>query len=149
MKSLLQLVAMALAAARFSLAAANSQGSATDFGFAGKEIYPVDNYIDLLHAADINGDGKKDIVTGKRFFAHNGADPGAYEPVMMYWYDIKRQKGKQPEFVRHAGRRRLLARAPFFAFCAPAAAGPTLPRAAQTLSRLESSPPPAARPAPP
>lgn len=56
---------------------------------------------------DINGDGKKDIVTGKRFFAHNGADPGAFEPVRMFWYDIKTQKGKEPEFTRHeilAGR---------------------------------------------
>ena len=56
---------------------------------------------------DINGDGRKDIVTGKRFFAHNGGDPGAFEPVMMFWYDIKKSKGQQPEFVRHeilAGR---------------------------------------------
>jgi len=26
--------------------------------------------------ADINGDGKPDILTGKRFMAHNGNDPG-------------------------------------------------------------------------
>ncbi len=72
--------------------------------------HTIDESHSQTHAVefvDINGDGRKDLVTGKRFFAHNGGDPGAFEPVMMYWYDIKKEKGKQPEFVRHeivAGR---------------------------------------------
>lgn len=66
--------------------------------------HTIDESHSQTHAVefvDINGDGQQDIVTGKRFFAHNGADPGAFEPVMMYWYDIKKEKGKQPAFVRH------------------------------------------------
>ncbi|MFH1417982.1 MAG: VCBS repeat-containing protein [Planctomycetota bacterium] len=56
---------------------------------------------------DINGDGHKDIVTGKRFFAHNGRDPGGKDPAVMYWYEVRRQKGSPPTFIPHeitAGR---------------------------------------------
>ena len=31
------------------------------FGFAGKEIFPIDNQIGLLHAADLDGDGLNDL----------------------------------------------------------------------------------------
>ena len=40
-------------------------------------------------------------MTGKRYYAHNGGDPGAEEPVLMVWYEIKKTKGQPPEFVRH------------------------------------------------
>lgn len=36
--------------------------SAKSFGFTGKEIYPVDNQFNLLHAADIDGDGLNDLI---------------------------------------------------------------------------------------
>ncbi len=36
--------------------------AAKSFGFSGKEIYPVDNQFNLLHAADIDGDGLNDLV---------------------------------------------------------------------------------------
>ncbi|HPP54300.1 MAG TPA: FG-GAP-like repeat-containing protein, partial [Thermoguttaceae bacterium] len=49
-----------------------------------------------------DGDGDLDLATGKRFFAHNGGDPGALEPLCVYWYELKREKGKEPEWVRHA-----------------------------------------------
>jgi FG-GAP-like repeat len=39
---------------------------------------------------DLNGDGRKDIVTGKRFMAHNGSDPGEKEPLGIYWYEFVR-----------------------------------------------------------
>jgi hypothetical protein len=37
---------------------------------------------------DLNGDGKKDLVTGKRLFAHHGDDIGAMEPLYAFWYDF-------------------------------------------------------------
>jgi len=50
---------------------------------------------------DINGDGIKDFVTGKRYFAHMGRDPGEYEPAVLYWFELQRpQKGKVT-FVPH------------------------------------------------
>jgi len=50
---------------------------------------------------DINGDGVKDLVTGKRYFAHQGKDPGGREPAVLYWFELRRpQKGKV-EFIPH------------------------------------------------
>lgn len=46
-----------------------------------------------LHAlalADMNGDGIKDIVTGKRYWAHGGKDPGAHGLPVLYWFQIVR-----------------------------------------------------------
>ena len=53
-----------------------------------------------LELADIDADGDKDLVTGKRFFAHNGKDPGGGEPLGVYWYQLKR--GAKPKWVKHA-----------------------------------------------
>lgn len=56
-----------------------------------------------LVLADVNGDGVKDLVTGKRFYAHQGKDPGAKEPAVLYWIEIQRGKGAggKPRFVNH------------------------------------------------
>jgi hypothetical protein len=70
----------------------------------------IDETYSQTHAmeyVDINGDGQRDIVTGKRFFAHNGSDPGGKDPVQMYWYEVQRTKGSPPKFIPHeivAGR---------------------------------------------
>jgi len=48
-----------------------------------------------LHAvelADIDGDGVKDIVTGKCYWAHNGHDPGAKDPAVIYAFLTRRTK---------------------------------------------------------
>jgi hypothetical protein len=39
--------------------------------------------------ADLNGDGRPDLITGKRFMAHNGSDPGEREPLGVYWYEFR------------------------------------------------------------
>lgn len=52
-----------------------------------------------LELADINGDGRPDLVTGKRYFAHNGGDPGAKEPAVLYWFEFK--PGKKPKWIPH------------------------------------------------
>ncbi len=38
---------------------------------------------------DLNGDGKDDLVTGKRLMAHYGGDIGAFDPLYAFWYEIK------------------------------------------------------------
>jgi hypothetical protein len=35
-------------------------------------------------AADLDGDGLEDLVTGKTFLAHLGTDPGAFDPAVLY-----------------------------------------------------------------
>lgn len=36
--------------------------------------------------ADLDGDGAKEVITGKRIRAHNGNDPGSAEPPIMRYY---------------------------------------------------------------
>ncbi|MEJ6702339.1 MAG: FG-GAP-like repeat-containing protein [Akkermansiaceae bacterium] len=50
---------------------------------------------------DIDGDGIKDIITGKRFYAHNGRDPGANDPAVIYWFRTTRHKDGSIEFIPH------------------------------------------------
>src|SRR5258708_3734287 len=49
--------------------------------------------------ADINGDGHPDLVTGKRYFAHNEKDPGAFEPAVLYWFEF--HPGETPVWIPH------------------------------------------------
>jgi hypothetical protein len=48
---------------------------------------------------DMNSDGHPDLVTGKRYFAHNGKDPGEFEPAVLYWFELK--PGKNPQWIPH------------------------------------------------
>ncbi|QEF98348.1 FG-GAP repeat protein [Stieleria maiorica] len=71
------------------------RGSDDEFLFVERPILgsepsgnPYGLAISQMHAvalADIDGDGVKDIVTGKRFWAHGGNDPGASELPVLYW----------------------------------------------------------------
>lgn len=53
------------------------------------ETSPTGLAISQLHAvaiADIDRDGKPDIVSGKRFWAHNGNDNGENDPPQLVWF---------------------------------------------------------------
>jgi hypothetical protein len=55
-----------------------------------------------LHCVDINGDGLKDLVTGKRWWAHGSkgdADPNA--PANLYWFEAKKDKDGVIKFIPH------------------------------------------------
>lgn len=65
--------------------------------------HTIDDTISQTHAvclADINGDGRMDFVTGKRWWAHMGRDPGAEMPALVVWYELSRKDGK-PFWKRH------------------------------------------------
>ena len=53
-----------------------------------------------LTLVDVNGDGQLDLVTGKRYMAHNGHDPGEREPLGVYWYEYLKINGRL-EWVKH------------------------------------------------
>ena len=62
-------------------------------GVAHFERHEIDATISQTHAlvlADINSDGVHDFVTGKRYRAHNGHDPGADEPAVLCWIELQR-----------------------------------------------------------
>ena len=51
---------------------------------------------------DFRGKGNLGILTGKRYFAHNGHDPGAREPLGVYWYErLIDPATKNIEWVKH------------------------------------------------
>lgn len=49
--------------------------------------------------ADLNGDGRKDYITGKRFLAHHGRDPGDSDPGILMWFEFT--PGKEPYYKEH------------------------------------------------
>lgn len=51
--------------------------------------HTIEDRVGQTHALDVrdlNGDGYLDLLTGKRFFAHNGHDPGEYDPSLLLWF---------------------------------------------------------------
>ncbi len=64
------------------------------------EISKLFSQSHCLAMEDINGDGHPDLVTGKRYLAHqDGHDPGSYEPAVLYWFEFI--PGKNPRWVPH------------------------------------------------
>ncbi|MFO1513492.1 MAG: VCBS repeat-containing protein [Verrucomicrobiota bacterium] len=58
-----------------------------------------------LHAIDLvdmDSDGLKDIVTGKRFWSHgHEGDPDRNDNAVLYWFKLVRGPGHTAEFVPH------------------------------------------------
>lgn len=52
-----------------------------------------------LALTDINKDGIPDLVTGMRYFAHMGRDPGELNPPVLYWFELK--QGAAPSWIPH------------------------------------------------
>ncbi|MEM9674475.1 MAG: FG-GAP repeat domain-containing protein [Cyclobacteriaceae bacterium] len=51
--------------------------------------HPIDPYNSQFHTMaweDITGDGQPELITGKRFRAHNGRDPGSDDPLGLYYF---------------------------------------------------------------
>lgn len=67
-------------------------GSSGDPTFEKVELFP--KLVSETHAAhfkDIDGDGRPDLITGKRWWSHGKAEPGSDGPAAIYW--LKNTKG--------------------------------------------------------
>lgn len=86
-------------------------GSGHDYGLAWWEqgadesgkmtwtIHEIETKRSQFHEiwfADLNKDKIPELITGKRWRAHQGSDPGANDPVGLYYYEIN-----GGDFVRH------------------------------------------------
>jgi len=63
--------------------------------------HPIDPYNSQYHDMwwiDLDGDGRCELVTGKRVRGHAGKDPGGREPECLYYYTWDRAA---KEFTRH------------------------------------------------
>ena len=51
--------------------------------------HPIDPFESQYHTmewVDIDNDGQNELVTGKRYRAHNGNDPGSNDPIGLYYF---------------------------------------------------------------
>ena len=64
------------------------------FGLAFSQLH-------ALALADMDGDGRMDFVTGKRYLAHQGKDPGGLGEQVLYWFRNTLDAKKKLEFVPH------------------------------------------------
>ena len=63
--------------------------------------YEIDKSYSQPHTlewSDLDGDGSPELITGKRYFGHNGRDPGGMEMPCLYYY---RWDAKTKKFSRH------------------------------------------------
>lgn len=71
--------------------------------FLKRDLFPkLVSQTHAMHFVDINGDGLKDLVTGKRWWAHGpkgDADPNA--PAKVYWFEAKRSPDGIFQFIPH------------------------------------------------
>jgi hypothetical protein len=74
----------------------NKDSSTNRYGVAFSQLHS-------LALMDIDGDGLKDIVTGKRFWAHgkDGPDPDSNGTAVLYWFKLVRPARGQAEFIPH------------------------------------------------
>ena len=74
----------------------NDKPSQNRYGVAFSEMH-------ALALADMDGDGLKDIVTGKRYWAH-GSDGGGLDdepnaPAVLYWFKLMRNADHSVDFI--------------------------------------------------
>lgn len=72
--------------------------------------HTIDESFSQSHAlllVDLDDDGVPELVTGKRYRGHSGADPGSYDPVVLYAYKLPTKEqfaqaasGTDPVFTR-------------------------------------------------
>jgi len=71
----------------------NTQRSDNKYGVKFSEIHAID-------LVDMDGDGLKDIVTGKRFWSHGRTgDPDRNDAAVLYWFKLARGAGKTVDFI--------------------------------------------------
>ena len=55
-----------------------------------------------MDLADMTGNGLKDIITGKRYWAHGpNGDVEASAPAVLYWFELQRDKEGGARFIPH------------------------------------------------
>ncbi len=70
--------------------------------FTKHDLFP--ELVSETHAlivADINGDGVKDFVTGKRFWSHGKSEAGSDKPARIYWFEGSRGANGLTSFTPH------------------------------------------------
>lgn len=67
--------------------------------FATESISTTTSQTHATIIADLNGDGKEEFITGKRYLAHNGNDSGDDDTPLLLYFTIT--PGEKPYFKEH------------------------------------------------
>ena len=71
----------------------NRQPEDNKYGVKFSEIHAID-------LVDMDGDGLKDIVTGKRFWSHGRTgDPDRNDAAVLYWFKLARNADRTVDFI--------------------------------------------------
>ncbi len=71
-----------------------------DGAFVKHDLFPdLVSETHALIAADINRDGLKDLVTGKRFWSHGRSEAGSDKPARLYWFEAARGADGKTSFT--------------------------------------------------
>src|SRR5205823_12372583 len=71
----------------------NKEPKANRYGVTFSQLHSLD-------LIDMDGDGLKDIVTGKRVWAHGPhGDPEPNAPAVLYWFKLVRPAKGQADFI--------------------------------------------------
>jgi len=71
----------------------NKEPKENKYGIAFSQLHAID-------LVDMDGDGLKDIVTGKRFWAHGPTgDAAPNAPAVLYWFKLVRGQDKSVDFI--------------------------------------------------
>jgi len=72
-------------------------------------LFSLPSATHALHCVDIDGDGLKDLVTGRRYWAHaprpkddpkgGGGDEGVNDPAYLYWFRASKDKSGFTTFI--------------------------------------------------
>lgn len=95
----------ALDAHGYGLAWYENSGNKAAITFKQHEILPEDptktsagglqfSQLHALDSGDFDSDGRLDFITGKRYYAHNGKDPGAEDPALAVVFYNRLEDGK-------------------------------------------------------
>jgi hypothetical protein len=60
-------------------------------GFVRQDLFPrLVSETHALHLVDMDGDGLKDLVTGKRYWSHGRNEPGSNDPARLFWFKARK-----------------------------------------------------------
>jgi hypothetical protein len=73
----------------------NKDAAENRYGVAFSQLHAVE-------LADVDGDGLKDIITGKCFWAHGPTgDPDPNSPAVLYWFQLTRASDGTVDWIPH------------------------------------------------
>lgn len=83
-----------------------AEGTDADGKLKFREVMIDDTFSQAhaLHLADLTGDGKMELITGKRVRAHNGSDPGGKEPPIMAYYTWNKDASEFKKYIINRGQ---------------------------------------------